>query len=73
MIAKIFAEGLKNADDPLNREAVVSGLEAVKNFDVGIGDKVSFSANERQASNKVWPTIVKNGKFVPLTSWKEAL
>lgn len=73
LIAKIFTEGLKNAEDPLNREAILSGLEAVKNFDLGIGEKVNFSATERQASHMVWPTVVKNGKFVPLKDWKQAL
>lgn len=73
LIAKIFVEGVKNAKDPTDRESVLSGLESVKDYDLGIGDKVTFSATARQASNQVWPTVIKGGKFVAIDDWKQAL
>lgn len=70
LAAKIFVEGLKSAKDKMSRESVIDGLESVKDLDIGIGVSVTFNDKEHQASHKVWPTIIKNGKFVPL-NWSD--
>ena len=38
--------------------------------DIGIGIKVSFNKNSHQALHTVWPTIIKNNKFISL-DWSE--
>lgn len=60
--AKIFVEGLKKAP-AMTREGVIDGLESLNGLDVGIGVPISYSASSHQASNKVWPTVIKNGQY----------
>lgn len=62
ILAKIFVEGLKKAPS-MDREGVIKGLESLSNLDVGVGVSVSYSASDHQASHKVWPTVIRNGKY----------
>ena len=71
LAARIFTEGLKKAGPNLTRESLVDALEKVQNYDLGIGPKVSYSKQNHQAMNQIWPTVAKGGKFVELKSWKE--
>lgn len=67
--AKIFVEGLKKAPS-MSREGVIDGLESLNNLDIGIGETVSFSSSAHQASNEVWPTVIKNGSYEML-NWSD--
>ncbi|MCH1921268.1 ABC transporter substrate-binding protein [Shewanella sp. A3A] len=69
LLAKIFVEGLKKAP-ALDREGVINGLESLNQLDIGIDVPVSFSASSHQASHKVWPTVIKNGKY-EILNWSE--
>ncbi len=66
--AKLLVEGLKKAKKATT-EDLIDGLHAVTNYDAGIGVPITFSKDLHQASNKIWPTVIKGGKFVPL-EWK---
>ncbi|RLJ16737.1 ligand-binding receptor [bacterium endosymbiont of Escarpia laminata] len=70
LVAKLFAEGLKNAGSNPNRESIVDGLESLNAPNIDIGSKVSFSKTEHQASHKLWPTMIKQGQFVSF-NWSE--
>jgi ABC-type branched-subunit amino acid transport system substrate-binding protein len=70
VVAKLFVEGLKKAGANPSRENVVTALESLSNVDIGIGTSFSYSANEHQASHKVWPTRIDNGKYRNF-DWKE--
>jgi len=59
-------EGLKRTGNPPTRESVVDGIESLKDLDIGIGIKLTYSQTEHQGSHKVWATVIKEGKFVPL-------
>ncbi|MBF9000146.1 ABC transporter substrate-binding protein [Vibrio sp. CAIM 722] len=65
LLAKIFVAGLNDAPS-MTREGVIDGLEKLKNLDIGINVPISFSASQHQASHKVWPTIIRGGKYEPL-------
>jgi branched-chain amino acid transport system substrate-binding protein len=52
LVAKVFAEGLKRAGRNPNAEAIVAGLESIRNADFG-GFSVSFGPNDRVASKFV--------------------
>lgn len=69
LVGRIFVEGLKKAGDKPSRETIIDGLESLQNLDVGSGVAISFSKTEHQGSHKVWPTVIKDGKFVAL-DWK---
>ncbi len=68
--AKIFCEALQQCGKELTREKLVKTLESMRSFDIGLGYKLGFSPNDHQASDKVYPTIVRNGKYQLLKSWK---
>jgi len=70
LAAKIFVEGLKVTVLPVNKESLIDGIESLKNLDIGIGNDINFGKTDHQASHKVWPTIIKNGKYVPL-DWSD--
>ncbi len=70
LVAKLFAEGLKNAGSNPNRESIVDGLESLNAPNIDIGGKVSFSKTKHQASHKLWPTMIKQGQFIAF-NWSE--
>ena len=70
IVAKIFAEGLKNAGDNPTRESVIDSIESLSGFDIGMNAPINYSKTEHQASHKVWPTIIRNTIFMPL-KWED--
>ncbi|TBR42873.1 ligand-binding receptor [Marinomonas agarivorans] len=65
LIAKIFVEGVKKATST-SREGIIDGLESLSSIDIGTGVPVTYNKSEHQASHKVWPTVIKGGKYVEL-------
>ncbi len=70
LVAKIFVTALNKVGSNLTRESIVDALESLKNLDIGINNPVRFSKTEHQGSHKVWPTIIKNGKYETL-KWSD--
>jgi branched-chain amino acid transport system substrate-binding protein len=70
--AKLFVIGLLEAaaKNKLDREGIIDTFEQMQNVDIGISEKITLDKYHHQALNKVWPTIIKNGKFLPL-NWLE--
>ena len=42
---------------------------SVRDFDLGIGESVSFSPEQRQGLQRVYYTVVRDNRFVTLTDW----
>jgi len=63
--ARILELALDKIEERLTREAVVDALEKLGQFDIGLGEPLNLSSNEHQASHRIWPTILKDGSFVP--------
>jgi ABC-type branched-subunit amino acid transport system substrate-binding protein len=62
--AKILIEGLKRVGPELNTDKLVDSLEAIRNFDLGLGTILNVGPSEHQASHKVWGTqLDKSGHF----------
>ena len=68
--ARILALGLQKIQGPMTREAIIDSLESLGKFDFGLGQLLNLSSTEHQASHQIWPTILKEGKFVPFR-WSE--
>jgi len=70
--AMVIAEGLKRAGRDLTREGLINSLESIRDFDLGMGPKLtlSFSSTNHKGLANVYPTVVRNGVAVPLTDWK---
>ena len=71
LAAKVFVEGLKRAEKSLTRDSLISSFEGIKDLDIGAGNKVSFSALNHQGSQKVYPTVIQNGKFQLVENWEQ--
>lgn len=71
ILAKLFVLGVNNlSSENISRENIINVIENMKDIDIGIGSKSTFSKNKHQFSNIIWPTIIKNNKFVEL-KWNE--
>ena len=62
--ARIFIYALKHMKGQPTREAIVHALEGLGDLDIGLGEPLHLSPTQHQASHRVWPTILRNGKFV---------
>ncbi len=67
---RILIRALQDINGEPTREAVVDALESLGTFDIGFGFKLNLSGDNHQASQHVWPTVIRNGKVVPFT-WDE--
>jgi branched-chain amino acid transport system substrate-binding protein len=63
--ARIFVAALARIPGPPTREAIVDALEHLGRFDLGMGEPLELSPTEHQACHRVWPTVLRNGAFVP--------
>lgn len=68
--AVILVEGLKRAGKDLTRDKLVEAVESIQPGQLGTGVKISFSAADHQGSDKVFVTIIKNGKYEYVTDFK---
>ena len=63
IIARIFVEGLKRAGPDVDREKIIDAILSIKNLDIGIGTPISFTDDNYQGSQMVWPTVIHNNHF----------
>jgi len=70
--AMVLAEGLNRAGRDLTRERLIAGLESIHNMDFGLGPKflLDYGPKDHKGFNAVYPTIVRNGRAVVITDWK---
>jgi ABC-type branched-subunit amino acid transport system substrate-binding protein len=68
--ARIFALALDKIAASPTREAIIDALEGLGQFDIGLGEPLSLSPTGHQASHRIWPTILKDGAFVPF-EWND--
>jgi branched-chain amino acid transport system substrate-binding protein len=68
--ARILELALDKIKGTPTRETVIDALEGLRQFDIGFGERLHLSQREHQASHRIWPTILKEGAFVPF-QWPE--
>lgn len=62
--AKLFCLALEKAGPELTTDKLVAALEGMRDLDLGLGTRISFSPSEHQGSHKVWATVLDgNGQF----------
>jgi ABC-type branched-subunit amino acid transport system substrate-binding protein len=69
LATKVFVEGIRRVGKNLTRESFISAIEGIRDLDIGAGNKITFSAENHQGSQKVYPTVIKNGKFEIIKDW----
>ncbi|MDQ7032351.1 MAG: ABC transporter substrate-binding protein [Desulfonauticus sp.] len=71
--AKVLVKGLQNAGQFPTRQKLIAGIENLHNFNLGYGIVINFSKHNHQGLNKVYFTIIKNGKIKMLYNWKKEI
>jgi len=65
LACRILVTALESIEGTPDRESIVDALEGLGSFDPGIGEQLRLSASQHQASHRVWPTVMRDGKFLP--------
>lgn len=67
--AKLMTEILMRLGPEPKRSSVPEAVFSIQDFDLGIGELVSFSPEKRQGLDRVYYTVVDRHRFVPVTDW----
>ena len=67
--AKLMVEILNRLGDAPVQKGLTDAVLSIKNYDLGINEKVTFGPDRRQGLDRIYYTIVKKGRFVPLDDW----
>jgi ABC-type branched-subunit amino acid transport system substrate-binding protein len=68
--AKLLVEILRRLKGRPDRSGLEEAVFSVHDYDLGIGEAVSFGPERRQGLQKVYYTVVEGGRFVTLDDWK---
>ena len=68
--AKLMTEILRRLGGELDRDGLEEAVFSVEDYDLGIGEKVSFGPDRRQGLQRVYYTVVRDGRFVTLDDWQ---
>jgi ABC-type branched-subunit amino acid transport system substrate-binding protein len=71
LVGRAFIEGMKAAGPDADQERFISTLEKGMPIDLGLGVTHHLSPQVHQLSDRVWPTVIRGGKLLPLGSWRE--
>ena len=67
--AKLLVEVLRRLGDNPSRQGLEAAVFSIDDFDLGIGERVSFGPGRRQGLHKVYYTVVEGERFVTLDDW----
>lgn len=68
--AKLMVEILRRLGDSPTRAALDAAVFSVNDYDIGIGEPVSFGPTRRQGLQQVYYTVVDGDRFIPLRDWE---
>lgn len=68
IVSKIFVEALKKIEGVFSKEKLIDAFYTLDNFDIGLDEKISYSSIKNQAIHRVWPMIVKQGRYTILNA-----
>lgn len=69
LAASIFTQGLAKIEGAITAESIIDAMEALGEFDLGIGQMAHLSKTNHQAMTQVWPTVVRGGQYIAITDW----
>lgn len=69
--AKALVVGLERAGANPTREGLIDAFENGGSFDLGLGTTHQLSKSRHQISDRVWPTVIRHGRFEELRDWSE--
>lgn len=62
--ARVLCRAVAAAGEAPTRDGLVTALESLGTFDLGLGLPLELSPERHQASDAVWPTVFRDGRFV---------
>lgn len=66
--ANLVVQALKNAGPNLTTDSFIAGMEQIKNYQDAFGSPpISFGPKKHQGSNESFLTVVKDGRWVPVS------
>jgi len=68
--AKLLVSILDKMGPPFERERLKQASESMAALDLGMGVPISFGKDHHQAIDRVYYTVVQDGRFEPLADWK---
>ena len=69
--AKIMVEILRRLGDEPSRGELERAVMTLRDFELGISERVTFAEDRRQGLQQVYYTVVEDGRFVTLNDWQE--
>ncbi len=63
---RILLAALERIGGVPSREVLINALEGLGEFDLGLGTPLRLGPTEHQACHRVWPTVLRDGRFVPI-------
>jgi len=69
--AKIMVEILRRLGDEPSRGDLERAVMTLRDFELGISERVTFAEDRRQGLQQVYYTVVEEGRFVTLNDWQE--
>ncbi len=69
--AMVMVEGLKRAGKDPTREKFIEAIESMNGFDIGLGSaaRLEFSPHSHKGLDRVYPTVVRDGKPEAFGDW----
>lgn len=67
---RLLLEALGRSAGPVTRQRVVAALEGLGKVDLGMGTDLALTPDDHQACHAVWPTVVHDGRVIPLR-WEQ--
>ena len=71
--AKLLSEIFRRFQGAPSRGSLEEAVFSIRDFDLGIGEQVSFGPDRRQGLDRVYYTVVEDGRFAPLNDWSARL
>lgn len=68
--AKLITEIIRRMGDNPQRSGIQDAVFAVRNYDLGVGERVRFGPDRRQGLQQVYYTVPEGDRFVPLDDWE---
>jgi ABC-type branched-subunit amino acid transport system substrate-binding protein len=68
--ARLLVQVLERLGPRPERKRIRAATEGIEEFDLGIGEPVSFGPRRHQALDTIYYTVVKDGRFVLLDDWE---
>lgn len=69
--AKLLVEVLRRLGPNPERSRIAATVAGLSSIELGMGTPVSFAPGRNQASDAIYYTTVRDGRFVPITNWQE--